>query len=139
MAMLSFSAGLLLPFFHIILIGVVMWCVTTDVGLQRDRRTGGCFGRLVQTVGMDGSKAPALSCPARPGPGIKHVAPAAAPKTLWAPSWNTETAHAPGVWVIYFSLAACAFGMAKRFIPAGKWTLGVAFSCLRLHPQRWAC
>jgi hypothetical protein len=113
--------------FNIVLIGVVMWCVdklTWDCTVIDEREDASGEG-LLQTVGMDGSRDPSTSSSSSTAQDLESStsrAPPAAPKTLWARFVeHRKRPHAPGVWVIYFSLAALPlFGIGQRFIPAAE-------------------
>jgi len=111
---LVINAGLLL---------LILWCadrLTWDCTVIDDQEDASGEG-LLQTAGLD-----------RPAGAGDSAAPAAPPepagttqRKLPATGWwerfleRRRRRHAPGVWVVYFSLAALPiFGMGQRLIPA---------------------
>ena len=75
---------------------------------------------LLQIVGLDGKGQTEFETPEKVPGEEKEAAPSYAPVTA---SWEAEEKkkrkpHAPGVWIVYFSLAALPlFGIGQRFIP----------------------
>jgi hypothetical protein len=115
------SAGL----FNILLIGVVWWCadkLTWDCTVIDEREDASGEG-LLQTAGLESapdSSAAASSAPASDLEATTSRGRPPEPKSLWERFVeHRKRPHAPGVWVIYFSLAALPlFGIGQRFIPA---------------------
>ena len=117
------SSGML---FNIVMLSVILWCadkLTWDCTVIDDQEDASGEG-LLQTVGLDGFEGIRTS---RIRPLDAHDLEATtsreqppAPKTLWARFVeHRKRPHSPGVWVIYFSLAALPlFGVSERFIPA---------------------
>lgn len=111
--------------FNIIILSVILWCadkLTWDCTVIDEREDASGEG-LLQTVGLEGSKEPPTTSPSA---GIRDLEATtsrdqpAAPKTWWQRFVeHRKRPHAPGVWVIYFSLAALPlFGIGQRFVPA---------------------
>lgn len=102
------------------LVVVVWWAtdkLTWDCTLIDEREEDGGEG-LLETVGLDRSNRAAVQ---------QEIAPASAPTESATPSpgrWQRfverrRRPHAPGVWVVYFSLAALPlFGIGQLFLPA---------------------
>jgi len=113
--------------FNIILIGVVWWCVdklTWDCTVIDERKDASGEG-LLQTAGLESSQdSPAGGATPTVGDleATTSRGPPSAPKGLWERFVeHRKRPHAPGVWVIYFSLAALPlFGIGQRFIPAAE-------------------
>ncbi len=78
---------------------------------------------LLQVVGLDGSGPPEYESPEKDPDAKEDFATSYTPVTA---SWEEEEKkkrkpHVPGVWIVYFSLAALPlFGLGQRFIPAGE-------------------
>jgi len=111
--------------FNVAMLSLILWCadrLTWDCTVIDDQEDASGEG-LLQTVGLDGEADAAASAPPATGPDLEATTarePPPAPKTLWARFVeHRRRPHAPGVWVIYFSLAALPlFGIGQRFIPA---------------------
>lgn len=111
--------------FNIVMLGIVLWCadkLTWDCTVIDEQEDASGEG-LLQTVGMEGSQdAPAAgrSPAAHDLEATTSRQPPPAPKTWWQRFVeHRKRPHAPGVWVIYFSLAALPlFGIGQRFVPA---------------------
>ena len=111
--------------FNVVMLSVILWCadrLTWDCTVIDDQEDASGEG-LLQTVGLDGSKETGTSNPSLDAHDLEATTsrePPPAPKTLWARFLeHRKRPHAPGVWVIYFSLAALPlFGIGQRFIPA---------------------
>jgi hypothetical protein len=111
--------------FNVVMLGVILWCadkLTWDCTVIDDQEDASGEG-LLQTVGLDGSKETGTSNPSLDSHDLEATTsrePPPVPKTLWARFVeHRKRPHAPGVWVIYFSLAALPlFGIGQRFIPA---------------------
>lgn len=111
--------------FNVIMLGVILWCtdkLTWDCTVIDEREDASGEG-LLQTVGLEGSKDSATSRPSTGASDLEATTSRdkpAAPKTWWQRFVeHRKRPHAPGVWVIYFSLAALPlFGFGQRFIPA---------------------
>ena len=116
------SSGML---FNIVMLSIILWCadkLTWDCTVIDDQEDASGEG-LLQTVGLDVSKDPGVSNPSLDAHDLEATTSREqppAPKTLWARFVeHRKRPHAPGVWVIYFSLAALPlFGIGQRFIPA---------------------
>jgi len=124
---------------NFILMGVVWWCahkLTWDCTLIDDSQDASGQG-LLQQMGLDPSAAPPDRSP--PGTTSRAVEPEATTSAGAAsspPWWETllepdRRPHAPGVWVVYFSLAALPlFGIGGWFVPASDpvaraWAFGL--------------
>lgn len=113
--------------FNIIMLGIIWWCVdklTWDCTVIDEQEDASGEG-LLQTVGLEGSKDSAAASPSAAGRDLEATTSRdkpAAPKTWWERFVeHRKRPHAPGVWVIYFSLAALPlFGIGQRFIPADQ-------------------
>ncbi len=113
--------------FNIVVIGVIWWCadkLTWDCTVIDEREDASGEG-LLQTVGMDGHSEKEASNAAQTPQDLdatsaREEAPALT--NLWERFVERrKRPHAPGVWVIYFSLAALPlFGIGQRFIPDGQ-------------------
>ena len=111
--------------FNVVMLSIILWCadkLTWDCTVIDDQEDASGEG-LLQTVGLDGSKDSGVSNPSLAAHDLEATTsrePPPAPKTLWARFVeHRKRPHAPGVWVIYFSLAALPlFGIGQRFIPA---------------------
>lgn len=115
------------PFlFNVVMLFLVLWCadrLTWDCTVIDDQEDASGEG-LLQTAGLEGAQGSDAST--RPASAHDLDAttsrePTPLPKTLWGRFLeHRRRPHAPGVWVIYFSLAALPlFGIGQRFIPAG--------------------
>ncbi len=119
----KFASSTLL--FNVVMLSIILWCadkLTWDCTVIDDQEDASGEG-LLQTVGLDGSQDPGVSSPSLATQDLESTTsrtPPPAPKTLWARFVaHRKRPHAPGVWVIYFSLAALPlFGIGQRFIPA---------------------
>jgi hypothetical protein len=111
--------------FNILLIGVVWWCVdklTWDCTVIDEREDASGEG-LLQTAGLESSHDSSTADSSRAAGDLEATTSRSlpsAPKGLWERFVaHRKRPHAPGVWVIYFSLAALPlFGIGQRFIPA---------------------
>ncbi len=118
------SSGVLL---NIILIGIVWWCadkLTWDCTVIDEQEDASGEG-LLQTVGLENSKDSTPGGESTAGRDLEATTSRGrppAPKTWWERFVeHRKRPHSPGVWVIYFSLAALPlFGIGQRFIPAGE-------------------
>ena len=126
----QFQGGMLqsLTFFiNLGLIAIVWWSsdkLTWDCTLIDEDQEDSGEG-LLEAVGMDRSGKAALEQEVAPLPEV----PEATTSRDKPPGWwqrfidRRRRPHAPGVWVIYFSLAALPlFGIGQLFIPAGDLT-----------------
>lgn len=113
--------------FNILLLGVVWWCadkLTWDCTVIDEGEDASGEG-LLQTVGLEGSRQSAADDSAASALDLEattsRIQPSV-PKTLWERFVeHRKRPHAPGVWVIYFSLASLPlFGIGQRFIPAAN-------------------
>jgi hypothetical protein len=102
------------------LIGIAWWCahkLTWDCTLMDESSDASGEG-LLQTVGLDAKK-PADAA-------ADSILPAKAESKAGGRWWQRylerrRRPHAPGVWVVYFSLAALPmFGLGQAFIPQSK-------------------
>jgi hypothetical protein len=121
-------AGLSLPI-NAGLILLVLWCadrLTWDCTVIDDRKDVSGQG-LLQTAGLDRHDAADQTDQPSPTQDLADQDPAATSsrdtplvKTCWERFCeHRRRPHAPGVWVIYLSLAALPlFGIGQRFIPA---------------------
>jgi len=102
------------------LIGLIWWCadkLTWDCTVIDEKQDASGEG-LLQTVGLD------EPAPANAGPtpldatSDRPTGPAAPPRGLWERFVAARRRpHAPGVWVVYFSMAALPiFGLGQAFI-----------------------
>lgn len=105
------------------LIGLILWCadkLVWDCTVIDEREDASSEG-LLQTVGIDantdGPRA-ADDSPAHPATAAPRRRPEG--RTLWARFLaRRQRPHPPGVWVVYFSLAALPlFGIGQRFLAA---------------------
>lgn len=117
------------PLLNWILMGIVWWSahkLTWDCTLIEGGRDFTGQG-LMQTTGLDrffrvkvAESVPATAEPQLPAPDLcgtsSTAPPAALPVWKW---WQSEARpHAPGVWVVYFSIAALPlFGLGQWFMP----------------------
>jgi hypothetical protein len=112
--------------FNVVVMGLIWWCadkLTWDCTVIDEREDASGEG-LLQTVGLDGHSQEGAT-EAAPTPqdldatSSREEAPA--PANWWERFVERrKRPHAPGVWVIYFSLAALPlFGIGQRFIPDG--------------------
>jgi hypothetical protein len=115
------------------LLGVIWWCaskLTWDCTLVDDDEDASGEG-LLQVAGVSGTtiektSAKNLSAHAKPppakkrttkSPNVPSVLPQQSPKNR---SKSERKPHAPGLWVVYFSLAALPlFGIGQALLPAG--------------------
>lgn len=112
---------------NIIMLGIVWWCadkLTWDCTVIDEQEDASGEG-LLQTVGLEGSKDSTAAGPSTTTHDLEATTsrqPPPAPKTWWQRFVEyRKRPHAPGVWVIYFSLAALPlFGIGQRFIPASE-------------------
>jgi hypothetical protein len=120
LVVLGFSLG------NILLIGLIWWCadkLTWDCTVIDERQDVSGEG-LLQTVGLDGHSEEPASGAATPPQDLEATSSCETPPPP-ANWWERfvqrrKRPHAPGVWVIYFSLAALPlFGIGQRFIPDG--------------------
>ena len=105
------------------LLALIWWCadrLTWDCTVIDEREDASGEG-LLQTAGLDRPAPPADGH----GPPPTHDPEATSSRDDQPTSWwdkiveHRRRPHAPGVWVIYFSLAALPlFGIGQRFIPA---------------------
>jgi len=113
--------------FNIIMLGIILWCadkLTWDCTVIDEQEDASGEG-LLQTVGMEGSQDSPAAGPSTAAHDLEATTsrqPPPAPKTWWQRFVEyRKRPHAPGVWVIYFSLAALPlFGIGQRFIPASE-------------------
>ena len=125
--------------FNLVLIGVVWWCtdkLTWDCTVIDEQEDASGEG-LLQTAGLDSSREPSSGGPAAADlEGTTSRGPAAESPSLWKRFVeHRKRPHAPGVWVIYFSLAALPlFGIGQRFIsPAELDARRYAFTLLCIY------
>lgn len=106
-------------------IALIWWCadrLTWDCTLIDERENAAGEG-LLQTVGLDQPASPGRNGAAGGGDveplGVTARNVAVEQKTWYRRAWDYfHQPHAPGVWVVYFSLAALPiFGVGQRFIP----------------------
>jgi len=106
------------------LLGLIWWCahkLTWDCTLIDETEDASGEG-LLQVVGLDevkpGGDAPEPQETEEPE-GV--TSPDAQPSTWWQRLFErSRRPHAPGVWIVYFSLAALPiFGIGQWFVPAG--------------------
>ncbi|OHB81702.1 MAG: hypothetical protein A2V98_00980, partial [Planctomycetes bacterium RBG_16_64_12] len=113
---------------NLFLLGLVWWSahkLTWDCTLIDESEDASGEG-LMQTIGLDDSPAN-TGPPVSEAPKAKEEEPEGVTSRDRAPSswWERfrerqRRPHAPGVWVVYFSLAALPlFGIGQWFIPAG--------------------
>ena len=114
------------PFlFNVVMLVLVLWCadrLTWDCTVIDDQEDASGEG-LLQTAGLEGAQGSDASTPPVTAHDLEATTsrePTPPPKTLWGRFLeHRRRPHAPGVWVIYFSLAALPlFGIGQRFIPA---------------------
>lgn len=127
------------PALNWILMGIVWWSahkLTWDCTLIEGGRDFTGQG-LMQTTGLDRffrvkpAADPVASKPepTPPPPDLSGTSSTALAASANQPFWTTwlqgeRRAHAPGVWVVYFSIAALPlFGLGQWFIPAGDLSL----------------
>jgi len=105
------------PLVNLLLIAVVWWCahkLTWDCTLIDDNQDASGEG-LMQRVGVDDGDPPG----AEPAP-ANNLLPDNPPRSFWQRLLAADRGpHTPGLWVLYFSLAALPiFGLGQWFIPA---------------------
>ena len=118
---------------------------STDVGLHRDRR-------LARRLGRGPAASRGTGAAPTTNPSIRPATPTCwkAPPSRHVPSgwWqryveHQRRPHAPGVWVVYFSLAALPlFGIGQWFIPAsdtGRPPVRLLAAVHLRRPAAWAC
>jgi len=111
--------------FNMVVVGVIMWCadkLTWDCTVIDEGEDASGEG-LLQTAGLDGHSEEGASDAAQTPDDLEATSAREEPPTpanLWERFVERrKRPHAPGVWVIYFSLAALPlFGIGQRFIPA---------------------
>ncbi|WP_442483879.1 DUF4129 domain-containing protein [Aeoliella sp. SH292] len=106
------------PLINIVLIAVVWWCahrLTWDCTLIDDSVDASGEG-LMQLAGVDDTEGDTALAP----PQRNQLLPGESLPNFWQRMFSFETGpHAPGLWVLYFSLAALPiFGIGQGFIPA---------------------
>jgi hypothetical protein len=106
------------PILNIALIGIIWWCadrLVWDCTVIDEREKGSGEG-LLQTVGLDGEPEDAATSESDDRPVDVSSPPAGV--GLWRRFVEyRRRPHAPGVWVLYFSLAALPiFGVGQLFI-----------------------
>jgi hypothetical protein len=106
------------PLINIVLIAVVWWCahrLTWDCTLIDDSVDASGEG-LMQLAGVDDTEGEGALAP----PQRNQLLPGESLPSFWQRMFSFETGpHAPGLWVLYFSLAALPiFGIGQGFIPA---------------------
>jgi hypothetical protein len=118
-------AGLSVPI-NIGLIALVLWCadrLTWDCTVIDDRKDASGQG-LLQTAGLDGPHHGGLETEDQAERDLLATSSRDVPLPLtWWQRFceHRKRPHAPGVWVIYISLAALPlFGIGQRFIPANN-------------------
>lgn len=104
------------------LVALIWWSadkLTWDCTVLDEREDASGEG-LLQTVGLDRAPAASPAGGATASPAAVKPASPATPKDWWEKFLERRRRpHAPGVWLIYFSLAALPlFGLGQRFIPA---------------------
>jgi hypothetical protein len=107
------------------LMALIWWCadrLTWDCTVIDEQEDASGEG-LLQTMGLDQPRDAANNTSADAdveplGVTSHDSATGAIPKTLWRRAWeHFHKTRAPGIWVIYFSLAALPiFGLGQRFI-----------------------
>ncbi len=107
------------------LMALIWWCadrLTWDCTVVDEQEDASGEG-LLQTMGLDQPRDAATNTSAEAdveplGVTSRDLTTGATPKTLWRRAWeHFHKTRAPGVWVIYFSLAALPiFGLGQRFI-----------------------
>jgi hypothetical protein len=111
--------------FNLVLLGGIWWCadkLTWDCTVI-DEGVDASGEGLLQTAGLEGCHEPSPGDSAATDlEATTSRSPPATPRGLWERFVeHRKRPHAPGVWVIYFSLAALPlFGIGQRFIPAGE-------------------
>lgn len=120
------------PLINILLIAVVWWCahkLTWDCTVIDDDQDASGEG-LMQLVGVDDSEAPQPSAARQ----TNQLLPDEKLPGFWQRMFSMESGpHAPGLWVLYFSLAALPiFGIGQGFIPSSdtagrRWAFMLAF------------
>ncbi len=125
-------------YFDWALLGVIWWCthkLTWDCTFIDEQQVDTGEG-LLQTIGLDGEAKTADATPAVVAERIAAQEALAKKRLLegttgdeeqtpkrWWERWleGDQRPHAPGVWVVYFSLAALPiFGIGQLFIPAAS-------------------
>lgn len=111
--------------FNLVLIGGIWWCadkLTWDCTVIDEGADASGEG-LLQTAGLEGSheRSPDDSRAADIEATTSRSPPALSGRLWERFVEHRKRPHAPGVWVIYFSLAALPlFGIGQRFIPAAE-------------------
>jgi hypothetical protein len=106
------------PFLSIGLVGLIWWstdCLTWDCTVIDDDDEAETSGGLLETAGLDTSGGGAVE-----GQPDAVTASEMPRQSLWERFVEyRRRPHAPGVWVLYFSLAALPlFGLGQLFLPA---------------------
>ncbi|MCO6046877.1 DUF4129 domain-containing protein [Aeoliella sp. ICT_H6.2] len=119
------------PLINIVLIAVVWWCahkLTWDCTVIDDSQDASGEG-LMQLVGVDDAEVPQQGGARQ----ANQLLPDGEPPSFWQQLFSMETGpHAPGLWVLYFSLAALPiFGIGQGFIPSSD-TAGRRYAFLLL-------
>ena len=110
------------PLVSIALVALIWWstdCLTWDCTVLDEDDTDGDAGvGLLETAGLEGGG----GAEAGEGDADAVTAREAEPKSLWERFREMRRRpHAPGVWVLYFSLAALPlFGVGQLLLPADK-------------------
>ncbi|MBC8869308.1 MAG: DUF4129 domain-containing protein [Planctomycetes bacterium] len=107
---------------NIALIALIWWCadrLTWDCTVIDEREDASGEG-LLQTVGMDGTSGRQSADDGAQAENLEATSSReSGPSRLWGKFIeHRRRPHSPGVWVVYFSLAALPlFGIGHRFIP----------------------
>jgi hypothetical protein len=106
----------------IALLGLIWWCahkLTWDCTLIDEEQDASGEG-LLQVVGLDESPAAGQAAAEQPAELEGIRLPEAEPAPWWQRLFRPDKRHhAPGVWIVYFSLAALpVFGIGQRLVPA---------------------
>jgi hypothetical protein len=112
---------------NLALLGLIWWCsdrLTWDCTLIDEHENASGEG-LLQTVGLDEPSAEPQSAKAQADVeplGVTSREHPVEEKTWWRRAWeHFHKARSPGVWVVYFSLAALPiFGFGQKFISSDE-------------------
>jgi hypothetical protein len=127
------------PLIALLLLGVIWWCtdrLTRDSTLIDESEDASGEG-LLQRIGLD--PVPPVEAPPPSETHRKDSPPGTAAVSIPDPNavlpHSGRRAHAPGIWVVYFSLAALPlFGVGQLLIPASdEFRRNAAFKMLWLY------
>lgn len=137
------------PFLPIICLGIIWWCadkLTWDCTLIDDAEDASGEG-LLQVAGVaeeaevsqSGGEPSAVPATVEPEPASIAIPEAEEKTPIWKRLFLNESErkgrpHAPGLWVMYFSLAALPlFGFGQTMLPSDSESRSFAFLCLFVY------